>query len=170
MASTPPAQKVVPSVDYHVRMNATAALLCKIYEIVEQLEGLYPERSFKPDGHLVGSIGEAWAQWMYDLELFSQSNAGHDARAKTGALVQIKATQGKSVGIYSEPSHLIVLRIMADGTPVEIYNGPGELAWNSAGPMQKNGQRSLGTAKLSELMKQVPASARLPVVNTIVAT
>ncbi len=33
-----------------------APLVCPLYEIVGELEGIFPGRSFAPDGHLVGSI------------------------------------------------------------------------------------------------------------------
>jgi len=87
------------------RMQATAGLLREIYAIVERLQALHPGRSFKPDGHMVGAIGEAWAAWMYGLELLPQSHERHDARARDGHLVQVKATQSKSLGISSLPDH-----------------------------------------------------------------
>jgi hypothetical protein len=34
-------------------------LLKQIYSAVEQLEAMFPGRHFTPDGHMVGSIGEA---------------------------------------------------------------------------------------------------------------
>ena len=150
-----------------MRMRQTAALLRQIYRIVKGLERMYPGRSFTPDGHMVGSIGEAWAAWIYDLELFKQSHRGHDARGSSGMLVQIKATQGKSIGISSKPNHLIVLRITPTGTPVEVYNGPGAFAWNAARAMQKNGQRPVGTGKLHKLMEKVPPSARISAANSV---
>jgi hypothetical protein len=152
------------------RMEATAGLLREIYAIVEQLQALHPGRSFKPDGHMVGAIGEAWAAWLYDLELLPQSHESHDARASDGRLVQIKATQGKAVGISSLPSHLVVLAIAGNGTPIEVFNGPGSVAWQAAGRMQKNGQRSIGVRKLVRLMDTVSAADRLPAINKVHAS
>lgn len=147
------------------RMQETAGLLREIYVVVERLQALHPGRSFKPDGHMVGAIGEAWAAWMYGLKLLPQSHEGHDARAGDGRLVQIKATQGSSIGISSQPDHLVVLTITRDGAPTEVFNGPGRIVWEVAGKMQKNGQRSIRLRKLATLMGAVSARDRLPLVN-----
>jgi hypothetical protein len=147
-------------------MQEMARLLRDIYAIVDRLQALHPGRSFKPDGHMVGAIGEAWAAWIYGLTLLPQSHESHDARAAGGRLVQIKATQGAKVGISSLPDHLLVLGIASDGTPFEIFNGPGLVAWEGAGRMQKNGQRPISVSKLRKLHQKVSAADRLPVVNT----
>jgi hypothetical protein len=55
-----------------------------------------------------------------------------------------------------------VLLLKADGTFEEIFNGPGSLAWASAGKMQKNGQRPLTVSKLRKLQATVPAVEQLP--------
>ena len=56
-------------------------LVGQLYELVAQLEGLFPGRRFTPDGHLVGSIGEVIAAHRYGLELLPHSAQGHDARS-----------------------------------------------------------------------------------------
>jgi len=137
-------------------------IIRQLYEIVAKLEAYFPGRRFTPDGHLVGSIGEVIAAYRYGLELFPASVKAHDAKTKEGRLVQIKATQRTSVGLRSQPEHLLVLRILRNGESVEVYNGPGELAWENAGTRQKNGQRPISLAKLKELMKRVPNENRLP--------
>lgn len=137
----------------------------QIYRIVSELEEMFGRR-FTPDGHMVGSIGEVFAAYHYDLELLAASTETHDALSKNGLSVQIKATQSKNVGMRSEPEHLIVLGLKKDGTNFEIYNGPGALAWSNAGKIQKNGQRSIGASKLKKLMKQVNISESLPRINT----
>ena len=123
----------------------------QIYGIVSELESMF-KRHFTPDGHMVGSIGEVLAAYHYGLNLLEASTKSHDAESQNGILVQIKATQGKQIGIRSEPEHLIVLGIEKDGSNYEIYNGPGSLAWNNAGKMQKNGQRNIGVSKLKNIM------------------
>ena len=133
--------------------------------IVSELEEMFGRR-FTPDGHMVGSIGEVFAAYHYELELLTASSETHDAIAKNGISVQIKATQSKSIGIRSEPKHLIVLGLNKNGTNFEIYNGPGALAWSNAGKMQKNGQRSISVSKLKKLMEQVTIGERLPRLNT----
>ena len=78
-----------------------------------------------------------------------------------GRLVQIKATQINRIAISSEPEWLLVLKIHKDGTFSEEYNGPGKLAWEYCGKMQKNGQRPISLAKLRQLQTRVPQSERL---------
>lgn len=134
-------------------MPRTVELIQRLYAIVDELEQIYPGRKFTPDGHLVGSIGEAYASKKYGLSLFPASYPSHDAEDSAGRLWQIKATGGKNIGIRSCPDYLLVLKINRDGKMEEIYQGPGKPAWDAAGAMQKNGQRSLSLSKLSKLPK-----------------
>ena len=146
-------------------MNPTdhiPALVARLYEVVAELEAHFPGRRFTPDGHLVGSLGEVLAAHRYGLRLHPNSTPGHDAVADDGRQVQIKATQGDTVGIRSECEHLIVLRLLHDGSVEEVFNGPGDLAWNAAGKMQKNGQRPLSVSRLRSMMGDVPVEARCP--------
>ena len=136
-------------------------LIRELYRIVERLEALFPERRFTLDGHLVGSIGEVLAAHYYGLRLLTASAEAHDAEAADGRLVQIKATQRTRVGLRSPPKHLLVLRILPGGRWREVYNGPGELAWENAGKMQKNGQRPVSVSKLAQLMENVSEEDRL---------
>ncbi len=50
-------------------------LIGQLYELVAQLEALFPSRRFTPDGHLVGSIGEVIAAHRYGLQLLYPSLA-----------------------------------------------------------------------------------------------
>lgn len=129
-------------------------LVCSLYQVVAEFESLFKDtnRRFTPDGHLVGSIGEVLAAYMYDLELYQGSHPVHDAVSRDGLEVQIKATQGGKVGLRGEPEHLIVLRIDKDGLPEEVYNGPGAVAWSACWARQSNGQRQISLSKLKELM------------------
>ena len=138
-------------------------LVSRLYEIVAELEQLFPERRFTPDGHLVGSIGEVLACHHYDLELLQASQQNHDATAKDGRRVQIKITQRASVGLRDKPQHLVVLQLAADGTAREVFNGPGRTAWEAAGHMQRNGQKAIGIARLRDLMTQVEPKSRLDI-------
>ena len=128
-------------------------LIQELYRVVGELEELYPGRHFTPDGHMVGSLGEVVAAERYGLKLFEASYPIHDAKTSDGTLVQIKTTQGKTVGLRECPEHLIVLHLDHDGCFKEVYNGPGELAWNAAGKLQKNGQRFISMTKLRGLME-----------------
>ena len=141
--------------------DSVAAKIKALYEISHNLEELFPGRHYTPDGHMIGSIGEALAASYYNLELFSASEETHDAKAPDGRLVQIKATQINRVALSSEPEWLLVLKIHKDGTFSEEYNGPGKLAWEHCGKLQKNGQRPISLAKLRELQSAIPQSDRL---------
>jgi hypothetical protein len=142
-----------------------STLLEELYTSAGRLEELFPGRKFTLDGHLVGSIGEVIAAYMFDLTLAPASNQGHDAFVPGGRQVEIKLTQGKTVAIRHEPEHLLAL-FRPKGGPVRIvYNGPGEPAWNAAGRRQKNGQRPISLTKLSRLDAALPAEARLPLIR-----
>lgn len=146
-------------------INKIPSLVKELYAIVYKLEQEYEGRKFTLDGHLVGSIGEVLVSYFYDLELLPSSTEKHDAKAKDGSLVQIKATQGNSVGLRSEPDNLIVIKILKDRSFIEVFNGPGHLAWQNAGNMQKNGQRAISVSKLKKLMNDVANSSRTPKVK-----
>jgi hypothetical protein len=126
-------------------------LIKRIYEIVNELEELFPGRPFTPDGHMVGSIGEVLAAEHFDLELLPCSFKGHDARDKQGRLVEIKATQGGSISLRSEPERLIVIKLLKEGSFKKIYDGDGKIVWESAGLMQSNGQRRISLSKIRGL-------------------
>lgn len=132
-----------------------------LYTISQELEALFPGRHYTPDGHMIGSIGEALASSHYSLELFAASAEAHDAKASDGRLVQIKATQIGRISLSSEPEWLLVLQIHHDGTFSEAYNEPGKLAWAHCGKMQKNGQRPISLATLRKLQVEVPDPERL---------
>lgn len=150
------------------RMREVGDRLQQIYSHVQRLEELFPGRSFTPDGHMVGSIGEAWARWMYGLTLLPSSAECHDATCSDGRFVQIKATQGNSsVAMYGESKHLVVLQITPTGLPIEVYNGPGATPWNEAGKVQKNGQRSIRLSRLRVLMKTVDRASMLPMLRSV---
>lgn len=129
-------------------MTRTAELIRQLYAIVDELEKLYPGRKFTPDGHLVGSIGEAYAAEHYGLKLRTASSPGHDAEDAEGRQWQIKATGGSSIGIRSCPDWLLVLKLNRDGELTAVYRGEGKPAWDAAGRKQQNGQRPLSLSKL----------------------
>ncbi|MES2992314.1 MAG: hypothetical protein V4844_12925 [Pseudomonadota bacterium] len=138
-------------------------LLRAIYDAVDELEGMFPGRHFTPDGHLVGSLGEALASFHYGVELSAASARCHDGVC--GARnVQVKATQGDRIALSSEPEHLLVIRLKRDGTFTEEYNGPGALVWGLVSPKTrpKNGQYQVALSTLRRLMNAVGAAHRLP--------
>lgn len=137
-------------------------VLESLYASVSRLELLFPGRKFTLDGHLVGSIGEVVAAYMFRLTLVGASSQGHDAMAVDGRPVEIKFTQGKTVAIRHQPGHLIVLHRPAGGPVQVVYNGPGEAAWMRAGAKGSNGQRPISPHRLRQLDREVDPAQRLP--------
>jgi hypothetical protein len=140
-----------------------ARYLDDLYTASDGLEQMFPGRKFTLDGHLVGSIGEVVAAYIFDLNLNPASTLGHDARSQDGRNVEIKLTQGRGVAIRHEPEHLIVLHRPKGGPMRIVYNGPGGPVWSAAGAMQKNGQRPISLARLERLAVVLSAEDRLPV-------
>jgi hypothetical protein len=152
-------------VSVNLNWDEVRRLLDDLYRAADRLEELFPGRKFTLDGHLVGSLGEVIAAYMFDLKLLPGSNKAHDAVAVDGRKVEVKLTQGSSVAIRHEPEHLIVLR-RQKGQSIEIvFNGPGSIAWENAGCIGKNGQRPIGLNKLAHLNKQVAAMDQLQIKN-----
>ncbi|MEC9344628.1 MAG: hypothetical protein VYB54_00270 [Pseudomonadota bacterium] len=139
-----------------------AVLLEELYRASTGLEAIFPDRKFTLDGHLVGSIGEVVAAYMFGLRLNPASTLGHDAIAADGRQVEIKLTQGKGIAIRHEPEHLIVLHRPAGGPVRVVFNGSGAPAWQATGKMQKNGQRPISLTRLRTVDRAVAASDRLP--------
>lgn len=139
------------------------AIVRRLYGLASELERLFPDRHFTPDGHLVGSLGEVLVAHRYGLRLHRASHGIHDAETWDGRQVQIKATQGRMVGLGAEEAvHLIVVRLTKEGDMEEVFSGPGGLAWQKAGQLQKNGQRPISVSHLKELMSRVSVGERLP--------
>ncbi len=76
-------------------------MVARLYEIVDELETIFPGRHFTPDGHLVGSLGESLAAYMFGLTLTAASTTVHDAVTQDGVRVEIKATQRRGVAAIS---------------------------------------------------------------------
>ncbi len=136
-------------------------LVRELYRITGELEGMFG-RPFTPDGHMVGSLAECFAEYYYGLNLYACSHPSHDAYTDDGR-VEIKATQGKSVSLRSGPERLLVFQLHRDGSFKEIYNGPGELVWVlvEGKPKPSNGQYKVSLAQLRKLMENVPPEQRL---------
>ncbi|MCY4357310.1 MAG: hypothetical protein OXD01_07285 [Gammaproteobacteria bacterium] len=134
------------------------SLINQLYSTVAELEALFPGRHFTLDGHIVGSIGECLVADSYGLELVTASNKGYDAISKReGKKVEIKATQSNKVAFRSKPEHIIVIKILTDGSFEEFYNGPGDPVWQKfdGKPIPKNGQYQISLNTLKILNKDV---------------
>ena len=136
-------------------------LIQRLYEIVSELEDMFG-RPFTPDGHLVGSIGEALAAYHYGLTLTPPSTEGCDALLGDKR-VEIKATQGNRVAFRCEPEYLLVLKLNQDGSFEEIYNGAAARVWArvSHKPKPSNGQYAVSLVELRRLMQQVAPEERI---------
>lgn len=102
----------------------------ELYKITSEIEGVFPDKSFKLDGILVGNIVEVLTAQAYGITLYKQSEKTHDGEVN-GKKVQIKGTQGNdSIVIREEPEYLLVEFLDKEtGNIKEIYNGPGHIAW-----------------------------------------
>jgi hypothetical protein len=144
-------------------------LVEQLHAVVEELETMHPGRKFPLDGHLVGSIGEAAAEALFDIVLVPASSAGHDAVAGDGRQVEIKATYGSSGVAIRQTSHgaaaaLIVLRLSRKpGTKHEVvFNGPLNTALQAAGNFGSNGQARMGLSRLRSLDRNIRPGDRVP--------
>ena len=130
-------------------------------------------RPFTPDGHLVGSVGEVLAAWLYDLDLAAASQAGYDAVDGHGRRVQIKASgSGRTFAFYDgdadvRPEVVVALRLRPKpGHAVQVvYAGPYEpvhryFEEHDRRPA-KNGQKSIGGRALARLDEQLGEDERL---------
>ena len=87
-----------------VSLQASVAEKIKaLYAISRELEQLFPGRHYTPDGHMVGSIGEALAASCYGLELFTAGAETHDAKAPDEAVAIVRK--------MSEQLHLPMVEI-----------------------------------------------------------
>ncbi len=143
-------------------------IMRRLYAVVDELEGMFPGRHFTPDGHMVGSIGEALAAYHYGLKLLPASTQGQDATCGDQK-VEIKATQGNVVGLRCAQKHLIVLKLNRDKPPTEIYNGNGDRVWDliSKKQLPSNGQYQVRLSTLKRLMTEVPTTERLRCVHPL---
>ena len=96
----------------------------ELNKITNEIGEVFPEKSFKLDGILIGNIVEVMASHVYGITLYNQSEKTHDGEVD-GKKVQIKGTQGKnSIIIREEPEYLIVEYLdNENGIIKEIYNG-----------------------------------------------
>ncbi len=122
--------------------------VARIYEAVAELSAAYPGRSFTPDGHLVGSIGEVVAAEALGITLYRGSFPGHDGIDAQQRQVQIKMTAGGEVAMYATCTRLVVLKVVSPLEAEIVFDGEGAAAWTAARKPGKNGQRVITLKKL----------------------
>ena len=137
------------------------AIVERLRACVDELEELYPGRRFTLDGHLVGSLGECYAQDAYGMELLPVGTKTHDA-VKEDRSIQIKTTQRNSIGISHKPDYLLVLHMGADGSFSEVYYGPGARIWDLVKHKKrpKNGQYNIAVSKLRDEMRKLQTQGK----------
>ncbi len=143
------------------KVNSIKDRVKQLMKIVNDLEKDFPGRSFTLDGHLVGSIGEVIAASCYAVKLSKPSEKTHDG-VVDGKKVQIKITQQNNIMISSKPEHLLVLYLNNEsGEVYEVYNGPGDLVWDSKKNLDSHNYKHFSLGKLMKLDKNVKLDERL---------
>jgi hypothetical protein len=134
--------------------------------IVAKLCTAYPHKKFTLDGRLVGDIGEVLVEDAYDLKLYPDIKKHHDAECPDGRLVQIKATMKKSLTFPADhvPNYYLGVQVSADGAFVEVFNGPGAIAWQAVKDRSKpkTNLHSISVTALIKLQAQVRPEDRIP--------
>ena len=143
-----------------MRKHRFQLLVQQLYDIVDELEEMFPGRRFTPDGHMVGSMGECFVADAYGLVLQQASNKGFDAVTDSGIEVEIKTTQTDRYSFRHPPEHSIVVKLRRDGSFEEVYNGPGALIWDEfeGRKLPTNGQYQISANKLRRLNEAVASS------------
>ena len=131
------------------QMDKTIQMFKDLQKIVEDFEH-ETDRHFTLDGHLIGSIGEIIASYIYGIDLCKASQKTYDGIVD-GKEVQIKITQRNSIVVHDEPKYLIALYLKKDGCFYEIYNGPGVKACNLGSKRDSYGNTHISVNRLIKL-------------------
>lgn len=142
--------------------NEVIELIAQMFTIASRLTEL-TSRPFTLDGLMIGSIGEVYAQQYYEIVLYPNNRARHDGTWNKRE-VQIKATQGTGVNLTCAYDLLLVLKIAANGSFEEIYNGDGKRPWQAQEHLTRNraDYRRISLTQLERLNSQVNPADRIP--------
>ena len=107
-----------------------------------------------------------YLRFMYDLKGCKLPREKHMGNAvylhRSSKMIRYRIfLSNNRIAISSEPDYLIVIKLFSDGSWEEVYNGPGNLVWDNAGKIQKNGQRPISLSKLKSLMTSVDENERI---------
>jgi len=108
--------------------DSVAAKIKALYEISHNLEELFPGRHYTPDGHMIGSIGEALAASYYNLELFPASEETQRItaiveRVRGYAKAHMRALEPVDWTKIVRSAVTIVRRHDSQCAPIRILNG-----------------------------------------------
>ena len=136
-------------------INEMLSIYRNMVKEVETLESMFEDRHFTLDGHLIGSIGEVAAAYLYGIKLYASSTKAIDGEVNSKP-VQIKVVQQDNVmlsydGEGESPHYLLVLYLNKSGTIYEVYNGPWEIAFNSVPKSDSHGYKHIRVNRLMEL-------------------
>lgn len=111
-------------------------------------------RPIVPDGHLVGALGEVFADRALGLEPASASTQGFDGTDSEGREVQVKTTTRHRIalrGTEFDPKRLLAaVRLDSEtGAASLVYFGPISAAWDIAGDRVKPGQWTISIRQLA---------------------
>lgn len=148
------------------KMDLVRAKVQKLIEIVAELEEEFPGRHFTLDGHLIGSIGEVLAVYHYGIQLYDAAAKRHDGIVDDRE-VQIKITQQENIVISEKPDYLLVLYMNKNGRVYEVYNGPGDMPWDTASKKDSHNNRHMRVNKLMKLDANVLQDDRISVKHPI---
>jgi hypothetical protein len=138
----------------------------QMLQIVKHLQSAYPKKKFTLDGRLVGDLGEILVESAYDIELHDELQKHHDGIASDGRQVQIKTTMQNSLTFPVDhvPDYYLGIKIHADGTFTEVFNGPGSVAWEAIKNRKptKTNLHSISINTLARLNQNVQTKDRIP--------
>jgi hypothetical protein len=149
--------------DEKQRIELVHNKVMELIRITNELEEIYPEKSFKLDGILLGNIGEVLASYHYGIRLFRQSEPTHDGEVMSdGKLVQIKITQSNNIILRECPDYMLILYLdRANGEVTEIYNGAGQRVWEASRYVKQMNHYSISVPKLIQLREQIADDERI---------
>ncbi|MBI5574120.1 MAG: hypothetical protein HY919_06175 [Elusimicrobia bacterium] len=138
-----------------------------LYDAVNELQSAFGNRHFTPDGKMVGDIGEAIAELVYDLKIDNNSLKHWDGYWTNlkgeKRKVQIRATQGDWTYLKKPPHNgtFLLIKINTDGTFKTVYNGDIMTVWNKRKHL-KSKEKTISLKELEQLNKTVVTSEKIP--------
>ena len=89
-----------------VDWDQVARFLDDLYTASDGLEQMFPGRKFTLDGHLVGSIGEVVAAYIFDLDLKPYSSSRSYSSSLSGSVSCRHAKPGRAPSLRHDARRL----------------------------------------------------------------